>query len=109
MRGQRVSLKTNADGEIDENFWAQAAADQAAGRSGVDGNDGKSPTRSTKFWKPRDLSRSHLKMATTKRYRSTLNSSTMTLMMETAPDSTMVMMAGGSVLSLLEGRAMSLT
>ena len=44
MRGQRISPKTNADGEIDENFWAQAAADQAAGRSGEDGNESKSPT-----------------------------------------------------------------
>jgi len=33
----------NADGEIDENFWAQAAADQAAGRSGEDGNESKFP------------------------------------------------------------------
>jgi condensin complex subunit 2 len=44
MRGRRVSPKTNAEGEIDENFWAQAAADQAAGRSGEDGNESKSPT-----------------------------------------------------------------
>ena len=35
--------KTNAEGEIDENFWAQAAADQAAGRSGADGNERESP------------------------------------------------------------------
>ncbi|KAH7872991.1 condensin complex subunit 2/barren [Lentinula edodes] len=37
MRGQRAPAPTNAEGEVDENFWAQAAADQAAGRSG--GND----------------------------------------------------------------------
>ena len=43
MRGRRGSPKTNAEGEIDENFWAQAAADQVAGRSGEDGNDSKSP------------------------------------------------------------------
>ena len=30
MRGQRARLN---DGEVDENFWAQAAADQAAGRN----------------------------------------------------------------------------
>jgi len=39
MRGRRVNPRTNAEGEIDENFWAQAAADQAAGRSGEDGNE----------------------------------------------------------------------
>ncbi|KAH7929129.1 barren [Leucogyrophana mollusca] len=32
MRGQRVRYNENGDGEVDENFWAQAAADQAAGR-----------------------------------------------------------------------------
>ena len=42
MRGRRVSPKTNAEGEIDENFWAQAAADQAAGRSGEDGGESES-------------------------------------------------------------------
>jgi condensin complex subunit 2 len=32
MRGQRAPpLNENGDGEVDENFWAQAAADQAAG------------------------------------------------------------------------------
>jgi len=31
-RGQRAPpLNENRDGEVDENFWAQAAADQAAG------------------------------------------------------------------------------
>jgi condensin complex subunit 2 len=34
MRGQRVKMNSNGDGEVDENFWAQAAADQAAGRMG---------------------------------------------------------------------------
>jgi len=33
MRGQKVKMNPNGDGEVDENFWAQAAADQAAGRS----------------------------------------------------------------------------
>ncbi|KAI0705151.1 condensin complex subunit 2/barren [Cytidiella melzeri] len=36
MRGQRSQLEDRADGEIDENFWAQAAADQAAGRAEED-------------------------------------------------------------------------
>jgi condensin complex subunit 2 len=30
MRGYRVRIN-EGDGEVDENFWAQAAADQAAG------------------------------------------------------------------------------
>ncbi|EIW79209.1 barren [Coniophora puteana RWD-64-598 SS2] len=32
MRGQRVRYNENGDGEIDEKFWAQTAADEAAGR-----------------------------------------------------------------------------
>jgi len=43
MRGQQLSPKTNADGEIDENFWARAAADHAAGQTGEDGNESESP------------------------------------------------------------------
>jgi condensin complex subunit 2 len=39
MRGQRGRLDDRPEGEIDENFWAQAAADQAAGRSGDDDLD----------------------------------------------------------------------
>jgi condensin complex subunit 2 len=39
MRGQRVRYNENGDGEVDENFWAQAAADQAAGRSVEDQGD----------------------------------------------------------------------
>lgn len=27
-------MNSNGDGEVDENFWAQAAADQVAGRGG---------------------------------------------------------------------------
>ena len=38
MRGTRARLNAN-DGEIDTNFWAQAAADQAAGRIGDDGDE----------------------------------------------------------------------
>jgi len=36
-------MNHNGDGEVDENFWAQAAADQAAGRTGdQEGDDSKS-------------------------------------------------------------------
>lgn len=39
MRGQRRFDEPD-NGEVDENFWTQAAADQAAGRSaGADGDD----------------------------------------------------------------------
>ena len=41
MHGQRAPLNENGDGEVDENFWAQAAADQAAGRAALDGDDGE--------------------------------------------------------------------
>ncbi|GBE86468.1 Condensin complex subunit 2 [Sparassis crispa] len=37
MRGRRVRGHDRGDGEVDENFWAQAAANQAAGR--VDDDD----------------------------------------------------------------------
>ncbi|KAJ7133030.1 condensin complex subunit 2-domain-containing protein [Mycena filopes] len=33
MRGQKVRYNEDGDGEVDENFWAQAAADQAAGQN----------------------------------------------------------------------------
>lgn len=33
MRGQRGRLDERTEGEIDENYWAQAAADQAAARA----------------------------------------------------------------------------
>ena len=39
MRGQRARLN-DRDGEVDENFWAQAAADQAAGRRADDEDPG---------------------------------------------------------------------
>ncbi|TFY72916.1 hypothetical protein EVG20_g107 [Dentipellis fragilis] len=39
MRGQRVRLNENGDGEVDENFWAQAAANQAAARDNEDGDE----------------------------------------------------------------------
>ena len=40
MRGSRARINEN-DGEVDENFWAQAAADQAAGRQQDDGEEGR--------------------------------------------------------------------
>lgn len=42
MRGQRVRFNEAGDGEVDENFWAQAAADQAAGRQADEGDESKS-------------------------------------------------------------------
>ncbi|EGN96565.1 hypothetical protein SERLA73DRAFT_111171 [Serpula lacrymans var. lacrymans S7.3] len=39
MRGQRVRYNENGDGEVDENFWAQAAANQAAGRVAQEDGD----------------------------------------------------------------------
>ncbi|KAK2465681.1 hypothetical protein APHAL10511_002225 [Amanita phalloides] len=39
MRGHNVRFNEAGDGEVDENFWAQAAADQAAGRNDGEGND----------------------------------------------------------------------
>lgn len=41
MRHQNGRNNQQGDGEIDENFWAQAAADQAAARN-QDGDDSKS-------------------------------------------------------------------
>lgn len=44
MRGQRVRFNETGDGEVDENFWAQAAADQAAGLLAQDGDEsGEAP------------------------------------------------------------------
>jgi condensin complex subunit 2 len=39
MRGHKVRYNEDGDGEVDENFWAQAAAEQAAGRDGNDDED----------------------------------------------------------------------
>lgn len=53
MRGQRAPpLNENGDGEVDENFWAQAAADQAAGlaTSGDEAGDGSSIPFNTQFF-----------------------------------------------------------
>ncbi|THH28569.1 hypothetical protein EUX98_g5607 [Antrodiella citrinella] len=41
MRGSRARVDENGDGEVDENFWAQAAADQAAGRDGEPDESGE--------------------------------------------------------------------
>lgn len=38
MRGSRARI--NGNDEVDENFWAQAAADQAAGRQNDEGEEG---------------------------------------------------------------------
>lgn len=46
MRGQRSPLNDNGDGEVDENFWARAAADQAAGLTTSGDEGGVSPYRS---------------------------------------------------------------
>ena len=43
MRGSRVRLDDRPDGEVDENFWAQAAADQAAGRNTEDADESMYP------------------------------------------------------------------
>ncbi|KAF9443840.1 barren [Macrolepiota fuliginosa MF-IS2] len=39
MRGRRVKINEDGDGEVDVNFWAQAAADQANGRRADDDVD----------------------------------------------------------------------
>ena len=91
MRGRRVTPKTNAEGEIDENFWAQAAA----GTSGEDGNE--SEFLHPEFYEYRIYPYSHLQMAMTSQYHSTRNSSTMTLMMAMGPGLTMETKAVGSV------------
>ncbi|KIL65564.1 hypothetical protein M378DRAFT_10689 [Amanita muscaria Koide BX008] len=36
MRGHKVRFNEAGDGEVDENFWVQAAAEQAAGRNGAE-------------------------------------------------------------------------
>lgn len=42
MRGKRVRMNDDGNGEVDENFWAQAAAEQAANREhDQDGEDSK--------------------------------------------------------------------
>ena len=40
MRGQRM-LPNGGDGEVDVEFWAQAAANQAAARAEQDGDEGQ--------------------------------------------------------------------
>ncbi|KAL4246253.1 Condensin complex subunit 2 [Abortiporus biennis] len=39
MRGHHPRLDDRGDGEVDENFWAQAAAEQAAGHNNEDGDE----------------------------------------------------------------------
>lgn len=70
MRGQRVPLTENPDGEIDEQFWANAA-NQAAGRDG-EGDDSMSTLPLTTGVS----SRNHpLQLVATVPYHSTPNSS----------------------------------
>jgi condensin complex subunit 2 len=52
MRGQRVRFNENGD-EVDENFWAQAAADQAAGRNGDEDGDESEDTSCLRCITPR--------------------------------------------------------
>lgn len=40
MRGHKVRFNEAGDGEVDENYWVQAAAEQAAGRIGDEGDEG---------------------------------------------------------------------
>jgi hypothetical protein len=40
MRGQRM-LPNGGDGEVDVEFWAQAAANQAAARAEQEGDEGQ--------------------------------------------------------------------
>ena len=40
MRGHKVRFNETGDGEVDENYWVQAAAEQAAGRNGAEGDEG---------------------------------------------------------------------
>jgi condensin complex subunit 2 len=35
-----VRFNEAGDGEVDENYWVQAAAEQAAGRNGTEGDEG---------------------------------------------------------------------
>jgi condensin complex subunit 2 len=41
MRGQRNPANNSGDGEVDERFWAQAAAEQAGLQSNGDMDGGK--------------------------------------------------------------------
>ena len=50
MRGQRVRFNETGDGEVDENFWAQAAADQAAGRLAQEEGDESESGRLLNGW-----------------------------------------------------------
>ncbi|KAF8682082.1 hypothetical protein AX14_004414 [Amanita brunnescens Koide BX004] len=45
MRGHKVRFNEAGDGEVDENYWAQAAGEQAAGKNGDEGDqiDGAMP------------------------------------------------------------------
>ena len=77
MRGSRARLDERGDGEIDENFWAQAAADQAAGQNGEidESTHHFYPTSSLSILTERSQPKA------VERFPSTPNSSTTTLTM----------------------------
>lgn len=78
MRGQRVRFNENGD-EVDENFWAQAAADQAAGRNGDgEGDESEGTSLPTLAPCPADF-HSFSQLLTGAPYRSTPSSSTTTM------------------------------
>ena len=74
MRGSRARINTS-DGEVDENFWAQAAAEQAAGRQDYDGEDSKSLLRT------RASQINFLQQPMVEQFHSILSSSTMIMTM----------------------------
>ncbi|KAF8972668.1 condensin complex subunit 2/barren [Flammula alnicola] len=55
MRGKRVRMNENGDGEVDENFWAQAAADQAANRDNDDDTNAGAVPFNTQFFHEDDF------------------------------------------------------
>ena len=47
MRGHKVRFNEAGDGEVAENYWAQAAGEQAAGKDGDEG--GKFPLNNNRL------------------------------------------------------------
>lgn len=54
MKGRDVRYNDNGDGEVDTEFWAQAAADQAAGQKNPDEEDGPAVLFNTQFFQDDD-------------------------------------------------------
>lgn len=99
MRGQQVRFNENGDGEVDEQFWAQAAADQAAGRAAAEDDEGETIIYSCViFLKLAPL----LKAEMDQIYPSIRSSSIMTTMMARAL--TMVLMATVQRRRMLESK-----